>query len=690
MKLHKKQDNKPKGETDLCRNRLLKYCRGQGLDLGCGNTKIKSEAIGIDLLSPYADMKIDARLMPFYDNELFDYIFSSHLLEEIQDTEATLREWLRVIKKGGYIVLYQADKDYYYPLDDPRCNQKHIHHFTWNTLWDIFEKIGDVELVHHARYSQEPYNEWSFELVVQKKGEEKKAINGDEGISILIPTLNRPDNIESFATSVDKTTSEPDKVEIVFGIHEDDKGSIKKIEEIKTKLKITVRPVYITRYKDNRIHLSHLWNQIYEKAKYPIVGYFGDDVLFHTEGWDKEIRDEFKEDKAVMVCCNDVHVQKGKAATLFFTHKTVHDKFGFYLPMKFRRWYADTYWDVIYRNAGKYHYRDDIVTEHLHPDVFEEKKDEVYKAMEVFKNADKKIWLSEDNKKELHQHIDTLKNFKTQKVKKVIDSSINNTFHLFWAGSHLSYLRYLTFKTCRLHHPDAQIILHHSSSHTTQTNWVREKQDYESDMGKNYFDSLKDIEVKIQPIDKYKNYLPVYQADFLRWEILRDNGGVYLDTDQIILKNFKDLMECEMFYCAYALEISRMYYPIGVLGSVKNHWISQEMIKRIKENYNPYSYQSIGPDLFRTFMNDSEIVNRVESDANIKNYPKTYFYPAPEPDRYCERMFAGTDIEHKDSYALHWFGGYQPSHYFNAKFTEDFAKTSNDLISKTLRDMGAL
>jgi len=403
------QDNKPRGETDLCRNRLLKYCRGQGLDLGCGNVKIKSEAIGIDLLSPFADMKVDARLMPFYEDELFDYIFSSHLLEEIQDTEATLREWLRILKKGGHIVLYQADQDYYHPLDDPRCNQKHIHHFTWKELWEIFENIGGIELIHHARYSEDPYKEWSFELVIQKKGHEKEAINGNEGISILIPTLNRPQNIENFTTSVDKNTSEPDKVEIVFGIHKEDKLSAEKIEEIKDKVKITVRPVFITRYKDNRIHLSHLWNQIYEKAKYPIVGYFGDDVLFHTEGWDQEIRDEFKKDKTVMVCCNDVHIQKGKAATLFFTHKTVHDKFGFYLPMKFRRWYADTYWDVIFRNAGKYHYREDIVTEHLHPDVFKENKDSVYKAMETFKAADKKIWMSEENKKELYKHIEALK-----------------------------------------------------------------------------------------------------------------------------------------------------------------------------------------------------------------------------------------------------------------------------------------
>ena len=64
--------SKPKGETDHCRNRLLKYCKGQGLDLGCGMTKIRPNAIGIDLLSPLADMRTDARLLPCYPDEHFD------------------------------------------------------------------------------------------------------------------------------------------------------------------------------------------------------------------------------------------------------------------------------------------------------------------------------------------------------------------------------------------------------------------------------------------------------------------------------------------------------------------------------------------------------------------------------------------------------------------------------------------
>lgn len=399
-----------RGEVDHCRHRLNKYCQGQGLDIGCGRSRINLNAIGIDLYHPEADMKIDARLLTLYPSNYFDFIFSSHLLEEIENTEATLKEWLRVVKKGGDIVLYQADKNTYYPLGDPRCNRAHKHHFSWEDLWEIFKKIGGTELIHSAPPQGK---EWSFELVVQKKNDSAKIESENtEGISFLIPTLKRPHNMEQFTLSLEQTVKNPSDIEILFGIHSDDELSIKKAEELKNKCKIQIRCEIIERYPDNKIHLSFLWNQLYARSKYPILGYFGDDVIFKTPAWDEEVRKEFSRDKAIMVYCNDVHVQKGAIATLFFTHKSVHEKVGFYLKQEFRRWYMDTYWDNIYRRAGKIRYREDIYAEHMHPDKFPERADEVYKNMEMFKSDDGRlISSSAEIQKEMLTIIDLLKNF---------------------------------------------------------------------------------------------------------------------------------------------------------------------------------------------------------------------------------------------------------------------------------------
>jgi predicted SAM-dependent methyltransferase len=399
---------KVQGEVDHCRHRLMKYCRGQGLDLGCGASKIRTDAIGVDLYHPTADMNVDARNLECYPAGLFDYVFSSHLLEEIDNTEATLREWLRILKPGGNLVLYQVDKNKYYPFEDPRCNRAHKHHYVKEELWAILEKMGGVELLH----TQEPVgHEWSFELVVRKLGGDVIGMNG-EGISLLIPTLNRPPNMDRFAMSVNNTSKCPEGVELLFGIHEEDTGSIQKAEELKSKCKISIRYEIIKRFPDGKINLSFLWNQLYNKASNPILGYFGDDVIFWTPDWDAEVRKEFSIDKTIMVSTNDVHVQKGKQATLFFTHKTVHDYFKVYLDERFRRWYMDTYWDIIYRTAGKMHYREDLVCEHLHPDKFPDKADQVYKNMEYFKDSDSVLWhtpeIQQDIKNKAHE-LSTLK-----------------------------------------------------------------------------------------------------------------------------------------------------------------------------------------------------------------------------------------------------------------------------------------
>lgn len=267
---------------------------------------------------------------------------------------------------------------------------------------------------------------------------------------------------------------------------------------------------------------------------------------------------------------------------------------------------------------------------------------------------------------------------------------INKTFHFFWSGNHLSYLRYLTFKTCRMFHPDFKMVLHHSEDSSKNTeNWVREKQDFQSDMGKNYLDKLKDLNVEIRTNNSYTQYAPVFQADLIRWEVLRTEGGVYLDTDQIIVKDFSTLLNCDMFFCIYYLPDGQLYCPIGVLGSRANQWIPTEIVKIIKEHLNTSAYQSIGPPFFRKFI--ISFLPQILTDRTIINYPQQVFYPLPIPDNFCDKLYTGQiNFNLNYIFAIHWFGGFDLSHNFNAKYTEEFAKNSNDSISVLLRQIGAL
>ena len=253
-------------------------------------------------------------------------------------------------------------------------------------------------------------------------------------------------------------------------------------------------------------------------------------------------------------------------------------------------------------------------------------------------------------------------------------------FGLFHSGCPLSYLRYMTFKTLRFFHPNEEIELYVSNKFKkTGYKWNREHQDFETNIDKDYLDQLGDLNVKIVEGDFFEQYPPNYQSDFFRWWWLRNNGGFYLDTDQICLKNCGDLpLDKEFIYCKYFNPQCGDYCAAGVIGADKNSNIVEYITKVIQKYYNPNDYNSLGPWMLRSVLEGARLTNSF-------NAPRKYFYPIPYSDL-VGRIFSGkADISSK-SYFLHWFGGHPLSQQFNKIYTEEFAKKSNDTISKFLRE----
>ena len=209
-----------------------------------------------------------------------------------------------------------------------------------------------------------------------------------EGISLLIPTRKRPESMERFARSVDETTSDHKNIEIVFGIDEDDTASFVKANELAKICKIQISPKILEPWSDGGVNLASYWNQCYTASKYDIVGYFGDDVIFRTKDWDKQIIHLLK-DYTRMIAPNTVHqplirrrgVFSGIAADLFFTHKRVHNLFGYYLHESLKRYCTDMVLEFIYKRSGRFCYREDIVTEHITTYAFPQITDETHLRM---------------------------------------------------------------------------------------------------------------------------------------------------------------------------------------------------------------------------------------------------------------------------------------------------------------------
>lgn len=81
------------------------YCTGRGLDIGYGG----------DLLAPNCDPwdveHGDAQTLSGVADAQYDFVYSSHTLEHLPDQTIALRSWWRVLRPGGYLLLYLPHRD---------------------------------------------------------------------------------------------------------------------------------------------------------------------------------------------------------------------------------------------------------------------------------------------------------------------------------------------------------------------------------------------------------------------------------------------------------------------------------------------------------------------------------------------------------------------------------------------------
>lgn len=164
-------------ETSICRADLLPFCGHMGLDIGYGGDPIKPEAITMDMPKPYTtvgkheqNLRGDATDLYWFKDNVLDYVYSSHLLEDflIQDIPVILKEWLRVIKPGGNLILYLPDDEKYRShcvINNELPNEAHKNlTMSLNVMTEIINEIKDTEIIHKA----DDCGAYSFQIVIKK------------------------------------------------------------------------------------------------------------------------------------------------------------------------------------------------------------------------------------------------------------------------------------------------------------------------------------------------------------------------------------------------------------------------------------------------------------------------------------------------------------------------------------------
>ena len=150
------------------------YLRGRGLDIGAGTFKVLPHVISVDNghheiyghhINP--DVKVEtAEDLSVFGSQSMDFVYSSHLLEHMERPQETLKEWFRLVRIKGYLVLYTPNDELYPKVGEEGANQDHKFNLNSHIIIEWMKKAGSWDLVECQKRDQD--DEYSDLLIFQK------------------------------------------------------------------------------------------------------------------------------------------------------------------------------------------------------------------------------------------------------------------------------------------------------------------------------------------------------------------------------------------------------------------------------------------------------------------------------------------------------------------------------------------
>ncbi len=84
-----------------------KFFKGRGIDICCGTDPVTPECIPYDLKHG------DAEILEGIHPETFDWVYSSHGLEHLENPRRALNRWWELVRPNGYLILVVPDFSLY-------------------------------------------------------------------------------------------------------------------------------------------------------------------------------------------------------------------------------------------------------------------------------------------------------------------------------------------------------------------------------------------------------------------------------------------------------------------------------------------------------------------------------------------------------------------------------------------------
>lgn len=268
------------------------------------------------------------------------------------------------------------------------------------------------------------------------------------------------------------------------------------------------------------------------------------------------------------------------------------------------------------------------------------------------------------------------------------DLNIPKKLYLYWGcNTNLSYLQFLTVKTFQSFNPEWEIIIYTPEIHYDTITWKSSEQKTQY-TGKNYFDRLKECKIEFRKIDfekiGFKNDIPeVIKSDYLRYYLLGNYGGCWVDFDVVFIKSFNEIEINNNLIMGDISNIDTVfvyndYYPVGFLMSGEKNPIYLNLAENCKKYINKNEYQSIGARMIKKMYNTPELIKKEYSNKNILILPLDSYLPYEWNE--LDQIFLKKNISKikNNTFGIHWFNGCFEAKNFQNQLEE---KKNNNLGS---------
>ncbi len=119
-------------------------------------------------------------------------------------------------------------------------------------------------------------------------------------------------------------------------------------------------------------------------------------------------------------------------------------------------------------------------------------------------------------------------------------------------------------------------------------------------------------------------------SDYLRLQIVRDHGGVYLDVDIEAIAPFDHLLSYDCFVGIQSTDAQDSPVCNAVIGAKPHHPFITEALARFPNSFSgDLYYAPTGPELVSEILleNGLKVENRIQHCGDVCVLPTEYFYP---------------------------------------------------------------